>query len=341
MWIKGKRELIARALVATGWSRLLRHLPPSDGLLVLSYHRIGSPDQDKFDPGLFSATSAELDDQIYHLKRIGEIVTLQEAGAFLQGREDSSRSRCRILLTFDDGYRDSYDVAFPIVQSHGVQAVFFLATSLIGSDTVPWWDRIAFMVKNSRTRRFGIDYPTVLDIDIDRDGLEASLRAVLRSWKQETNLDRDRFLKELASATGVLELPRSERRFLNWAEAKEMIDGGMAIGSHTCSHTVLSQLTPDQQKDELFHSRMLLQQHLGVEVEALAYPVGRATSFSASTIQYAREAGYKMAFSKNGGSNIIGKTSLFDIKRHAADAKGRPRFQLQANMYRTFGHYWP
>ena len=46
--------------------------------------------------------------------------------------------RCRVLITFDDGYPDNYEIAFPIFRSHGVQGVFFLCTGIVGSDYIPW-----------------------------------------------------------------------------------------------------------------------------------------------------------------------------------------------------------
>ena len=56
----GKRELLARGLFWSGATFLFDQLPTRDLLLVLNYHRIGNPDDDSFDPGVFSATADEL-----------------------------------------------------------------------------------------------------------------------------------------------------------------------------------------------------------------------------------------------------------------------------------------
>jgi hypothetical protein len=73
----GKRELLARGLLWSGASILLSQLPAADSLLVLDYHRIGNPDDDLFDPGVFSATAEEFSDQITYLKRRVSPVTLE------------------------------------------------------------------------------------------------------------------------------------------------------------------------------------------------------------------------------------------------------------------------
>jgi peptidoglycan/xylan/chitin deacetylase (PgdA/CDA1 family) len=94
-----------------------------------------------------------------------------------------------------------------------------------------------------------------------------------------------------------------------------MIAGGMAIGSHTHSHHVLSQLEPEQQRRELAQSRTILREQLGIEADTIAYPVGHATSFSDQTQQLVREVGYRTAFSFHGGTNLPGMARRYDVKR--------------------------
>ena len=254
----GKRELLARGLLWSGASSLLSHLPARNSLLVLNYHRIGNPADDLFDPGVFSATADQFNEQVAYLKRRLSLVTLDEALAFIDGTEKDKTRRCRVLITFDDGYLDNYKFAYPILRSHGAQGVFFLATSMVGSCELPWWDQIAFLVKTARRRQFSLRYPAELDVDIDKIGLEKSLTAILKLYKRPNNYDPDLFIQELAEAAEGEDPPGTLRRFLNWDEAREMIAGGMAIGSHTHSHSVLSQLDSEQQRREIAGSRELI-----------------------------------------------------------------------------------
>jgi peptidoglycan/xylan/chitin deacetylase (PgdA/CDA1 family) len=338
---EGKRELLARGLHSSGAAFFLGLLPAKDLLLVLNYHRIGNPEEDPFDPGVFSATGDRLNEQISYLKRHVSLVTLQEAQAFVHGTLRERTPRCRVLITFDDGYLDNYQVAFPILRSHGVQGVFFLATSMVGSCSVPWWDHIAFLMKTARKRRFSLHYPADLAVDLVEDGMTKSLRSVLSLFKRPGNGDAERFIRELKEEAQGDDLPGTLRRFLNWDEAREMIAGGMAIGSHTHSHTVLSQLGPEQQREELSRSRAQLRERLGSEIDALAYPVGGASSFSEQTQQLAKEAGYLAAFSFHGGTNLPGMTRPYDIKRVGVGDQSWPRFQVQAVVCRCAGSYWP
>lgn len=336
-----KRELLAHGLFWSGAKLCLDQLPNRDQLLVLNYHRIGNANDDPFDPAIFSATGDELDKQVSYLKRHVAIVTLEETLAFIDGTLKEKKPRCRVLITFDDGYLDNYEVAFPILRSHGVQGVFFLSTSRVGSSFIPWWDHIAYLIRTARERRFSLRYPSRMVVDIDANGLTKSLRDVLRLYKSVDNTDHSRFIGELTQETKGDNLPKTPRRFLDWNEAREMIDGGMAIGSHTCSHPVLSQLEPDQQRQELADSRALLRKHLGIEAAALAYPVGNTISFSEKTQQLAKETGYRAAFSFHGGTNLPGMTRRYDVKRVGVDDQSWRRFQVQIAFCRLTGSFWP
>jgi len=120
-----------------------------------------------------------------------------------------------------------------------------------------------------------------------------------------------------------------------------MSKGGMAIGSHTHSHHVLSQLEPDRQYEELSESRAILKEQLGVAADVLAYPVGGRTSFTDQTQTLAREAGYRAAFSYYGGTNLPGKTSPYDVSRISISDQSWSRFRVQKAVCRFTGSYLP
>jgi peptidoglycan/xylan/chitin deacetylase (PgdA/CDA1 family) len=341
MMIAGKRELAARALLWSGATELMRFLPARDSLLVLTYHRIGNAAGDIFDPEVFSATAEEFERQVAYLKRRLDVVTLDEALDFIDGSAKDAKKRCRALITFDDGYLDNYQFAFPILRSLGVQGVFFLPTDLVGSSYVPWWDQIAFLLRTARRKRFSLHYPDSLEVDLDRDGFTASLRTVQHLFGRPENHNEERFMQDLIKETQGDSLPPVARRFLNWDEAREMLAGGMAIGSHTQSHAILSQLSPEKQTEELIRSRAVLGDKLGITAEALAYPVGGRASFTEATQKIARKAGYRAAFSYYGGTNLPGSINAYDVQRNTVDTQSLRRFFVQASIYRLAAKFWP
>lgn len=341
-YISGKRETIARGLYWSGALGLLGRLPAHDSLLVLTYHRIGDGDTDPWDPGVFSATGEQFDEQIAYLKRKDLLVTLDEALEYVDGTHKEKSKRCRVLVTFDDGCLDNYATAFPILRSHGAQGLFFLCSGLVGTGKALWWDQIAYFVKSSGRRQFDLQYPVALHVDIDRVGLRRGLRNVFDLYERVDNKDPERFMSELKDALGIKELPAESQRYLNWEQAREMLDGGMALGAHTHSHPRLSLLSAEQQRWELTHCRAVLQEKLGIKAETMAYPFGSPTAFTKDTELFAEEAGYRLAFSYHGQmTNERGKIDRYNVRRVAVDRQSWARFATQIGMSRLTGKYWP
>src|SRR5829696_470938 len=97
-----------------GWSgrglgEVLRRIGAWRGPLVLTFHRVGDPRGSPLDPAPFSATAEEFEAHVAHLADATDAVGLDDVPRALRAR--------RVLVTFDDGYRDAYEVAFPILRA--------------------------------------------------------------------------------------------------------------------------------------------------------------------------------------------------------------------------------
>jgi len=333
--MRGKRELLARMCSRTGLTRVLETLPQRRDLIILNYHRIGNGDETPFDSGVFSATAEQFDSQIAYLKRRFHISTLEEVFAMMGG--DAPRGTS-VLITFDDGYIDNYTLAFPILRTHGVQAVFFLPTAFIGTGKLPWWDAIAYIIKQSAKKRVHLEYPQPAIFELARDGGKSVSMQILRLFRESAVEDPERFIIELEKTCGVLR-PRgsAERCFLDWDEARDMQRNGMAFGSHTHSHEILTSLSPELQREEARYSREILEQELNSHIDILAYPVGLKHCFSADTVSALEQTGYRAAFSFYGGSNRPGEIRPFDIRRYGVADLSYDHFRLQTTMRAATG----
>jgi len=94
----------------------------------------------------------------------------------------------------------------------------------------------------------------------------------------------------------------------------------MDFGSHTHTHELLSKLSEQQQVEELLQSRQLIETHVGRKIDAIAYPVGAKTSFSATTFAALRQTSYRTGFSFYGGINRPGKIDRLDVARIGVDS---------------------
>lgn len=95
---------------------------------VLLYHRVGyTQDPLTVTPERFSNDLRLLRDNGYRS------ISLTQFQNFLQGQSGSIPNK-PVLITFDDGYVDNFDSAFPLLQLHGMTASFFIISSLLWTD---------------------------------------------------------------------------------------------------------------------------------------------------------------------------------------------------------------
>jgi peptidoglycan/xylan/chitin deacetylase (PgdA/CDA1 family) len=205
------------------------------------------------------------------------------------------------MITFDDGYRDNYDRAYPVLKRSGVPAIFFIPTAR----QLGWWDIIAFLIKHT-------DRPTIESVP-----REQAISHYLRRMKLEPHAQTSNLLPQLAEACGVA-LPdraRQDAELMTWDQIREVAQRGIAIGSHTHSHRVLATIPVETQREELATSKSILERELGQPVRSLSYPVGNYQHFTNETQSLAAECGYAVAFSFNTGVNTGPRLTAYDVKR--------------------------
>jgi len=152
----GVRDLLARCMVRSGLARPLSaiHTGLFHEVKVLAYHRV-VPKLDEqsfaYDLELLSAWQEEFDWQVGFLASNYEVITSRDlAGLIDTGAPIPRRA---LIITFDDGYRDNHDVALPILRRHNVPAVMFVSTGYIGSDVTFWFDRLAYDLLRTPSKR--------------------------------------------------------------------------------------------------------------------------------------------------------------------------------------------
>ena len=311
-----RRLLATRVASRLRLTPLLERFASRPGLAVLVYHRIKSPVGFAYDKAVIEATPEDFDDQMSMLRKHHDVAGPEELFDLVENPR--KLKGFRVGITFDDGYLDNYEVAFPILKSHGLSATFFLPTHYVGSRHIPWWDQVAFLVRRTEKTELVLEYPQRLVVKVDRhdpQALDSAIVSVLRAYTRAENVELAPYLAAVEKACGAsLPAEAEERQFMSWDEAAEMQKAGMAIGSHTHSHNILATLPAAEQEKECRDSRARLQAQ-SLAAESLAYPVGKPTSFSQETMRCAREAGYRCAFTNYGGVNLPDRIDPFDVKR--------------------------
>jgi peptidoglycan/xylan/chitin deacetylase (PgdA/CDA1 family) len=107
---------------------------------VLCYHRFGPR-------GRLSVTPQAFEQQMDYLAKNGfRVITLAQLAAFLAGNEPLPKRS--VLITIDDGYRSTYDVAFPILKRYGFPATVFLYSDFVGLADALTWSQMQDMMRS-------------------------------------------------------------------------------------------------------------------------------------------------------------------------------------------------
>jgi peptidoglycan/xylan/chitin deacetylase (PgdA/CDA1 family) len=208
------------------------------------------------------------------------------------------------VVTFDDGWIDSYTDALPELRRVGVPATLLVATSYLGSDQTFWVERLRAALAGPRADHVRAQLAALAGASLGIDE-----EAAIEYLKRMPSARRDEILHQLL---GSAEAASSIDRMMTWEQLREMSDAGVEIGGHTSTHPLLTYESAETVRRELSESRQALQQRLGVKPQSFAYPNG---DFDARVRQAVVDAGYACAYTTRSGWYTPG-SDLFTVPRY-------------------------
>src|SRR5262249_50143640 len=148
-----------------------------------------------------------------------------------------------VAITFDDGYRDNYDCAFPILKKYNLPATIFVATGAIGTGQLIWHDRVFDAFRYATVMRARLHDTAVPELILDTgEARSRSMQATVTRGKTLYGESRSRFIDDLEAKLRPSVPADLSHRMLDWNQIREMHLAGIEFGSHTVSHTILSRL---------------------------------------------------------------------------------------------------
>jgi peptidoglycan/xylan/chitin deacetylase (PgdA/CDA1 family) len=259
------------------------------------------------------------------------VLSLQEAVKRLTGKDVPDNA---VVVTFDDGYRDNFLNAFPILMSLSIPATIFLATNAIGSSVMLWHDRVFSAFRNTRCDRlygFGNISGKLLWHTMS-EKLFAQ-EEVLKFLRSCNSIERSYWIDRLIQVLEVAGCDHAPGLMLSWDQVVAMQKGGISFGSHTASHPILSKLSREEACMEILVSKRVIEEKLGIPVRALAYPNGKTHDFSDLTKRLVRESGYECAVTTIFGTNGV-EQDLFELRRATPWDEDIHAFALRLNYFK-------
>jgi peptidoglycan/xylan/chitin deacetylase (PgdA/CDA1 family) len=288
-------------LYFTGAYRVLG--PVSAGVgTIFTMHHVRPPRDDAFQPNdMLEIEPAFLETLIEYLRyKKVDIVSLAEVHRRLSEQDYDRRF---VAFTFDDGYRDNLEYAWPILKKHGVPAALFIATSFPDRLGELWW--IALERAIAATDRIALEVSAASRF-IDSNTSQAKARAFDELyWWLRGNSDEAEMrgtIKDLCERYGVDYMALCAELCMTWNEIEQMAaDPLITIGAHSVNHYMLRKWPADVVKKELMQSATVIEAALGKKPVDFAYPVGDTTSAGARDFELAADAGYRLAVTTRPG----------------------------------------
>lgn len=224
---------------------------------ILMFHGTGTPD---FPAEAFRAQLSFLS-QYYRIVPLGEVC--QSIGTHREARP-------RVALTFDDGLRNNFMTAYPILREFRVAATFFVCPGLINSRRWLWNHecraRLWWMSVENRNRyakRLGLE-----TYDVEQILLK------LKYTAQATRVEHERIIREMTVDFRPTEEQHHRYDLMSWEELKAMDRNFVEIGGHSTNHHILTQLNDNQLASEVGECKNWLENELCRKVPHFCYPDG-------------------------------------------------------------------
>ena len=285
---------------------IIARCTPRQSVVILVYHRVNrNPDclGLTVPPELFSL-------QLRYLKDHFRIVSVKDAVRMIS--EKSVDTRC-CAVTFDDGYRDNFEIAAPLLAEHGVSATFFVTYDAIETGQFGWgaFDRTILNFPEAKLdlsdRGLGTYH---LGSQADR---EQAVIALHRLLKLQADSLKRQAVDHVVSKYG--DESSAERTMMNWDEVRQLAhDDLFTIGAHTITHPILSRVSHDQAVHEVTDCKRLLAAKIGRTVDFFAYPNGGKEDINNDIISVVKKSRYNAACTTISGLNMPGDNP-FLLKR--------------------------
>ena len=235
---------------------------------ILTYHR--------FAPELYPSVEVDLQKHCAFLRKYFEVIPLAEIGRCIDSGQKLPPNA--LAVTIDDGYRDFFEVAFPVFRTWKIPATVFLITDFLDGKLWPWWNQIEYAVMHTQVPYLTSELRPGETLPLaNRDQKVQAVSTLcldIAKLRNKARLDFMRVLPELLRVDLPSKLPRQYQP-MSWDEVRSLAGNGIEFGAHTKTHPVLTSLEdPESVYDEVAGSKARLDQELGQATLHFCYPNG-------------------------------------------------------------------
>jgi peptidoglycan/xylan/chitin deacetylase (PgdA/CDA1 family) len=297
------------------WAKIQRGEYP---LSILYYHHVFA-ENEPYHPD--DTNAQDFEQQISFLQKHFNILALEEA---INLREKNQLPPKALVITFDDGYKDNYTNALPILEKLHCPATFFIATKGVEKGYL-WNDEIEQAIKQTNCEKISNKITgSALSIKSPTEKI-AAFHTIVNMLKFESN--KQRTIK-ISALLEELQINTFTSTMMTTKQLSDLHSRGFSLGAHTHSHTILTTETDETVQQELITNKNILEAITKQPINFLAYPNGlEGRDFNDPHCNIVEKLGFTAAFSTNDGGSIS-HDSLYKIPRFMPYRKQLPLFAL-------------
>ena len=283
------------------------------------YHRVltNSEAERSFSNSGIVVSDDSFKTHIQYLKNNFNLLNLDDVVDHVESRTQFDNLSC--LITFDDGWKDNFNNALPILKAYNAPALVFLPTYYISSNNLFWQECLSNIICSlCRNRKNIPDILTKHGLDglviKSPEEIKAGINNYLSSLKSLSNKKIDAILDEFQMyfEERNLSIPTNTvDKYITWEQASEMAENNVQFGSHAISHRLLTKLENSDLNNELKQSKEIINEKLNISISSIAYPNG---NFSDPVLASVKRNGYKIGFTTIDGYFDV-EENPYKIKR--------------------------
>jgi peptidoglycan/xylan/chitin deacetylase (PgdA/CDA1 family) len=213
-------------------------------------------------------------------------------------------------ITFDDGWIDFHDTAYPVLSRLKIPATAYLTTGFVSSECSYWQEQLnSLLTPILANKKVFLETDNIIstpeinlklkDLMSKSDGKPIIFKFIdyLKKFTDDMILKTISELEDFLKEQAIMISEDEPRSFVNWDEINSMKDPNVSFGSHTVSHPILTNEQTDVIGDEICGSKKIIEKETGREVHHFCYPNGNYND----EIRRVVSVSYKSACTTNSG----------------------------------------
>jgi len=284
-------------------------------LIAINFHYIREKYNEPY-PSIFGVTPQQFSGTLDQLGRFANFLSIEDIVAIIEGRKKIPKKA--VVITFDDGFKEQYELAWPILKEKGIPAIFFVNTQPIEEKIVTITHKIHILRAYTPTKKFQQILENILrekNIEINYPSFNIARNAYKYDKPEAAKLkyflnyslnyqQQSEAINECFTRLNFNQEEISRNLYMTKDMTKMLAHSGV-LGTHGHSHRPLGLLRDEEAISDFKNSVEKLKEWTGQNVKALSYPFGFKEACSKSI------ADVKFAFTMERAGNTDLKTPLF------------------------------